>query len=134
MSARSARTVLAALTLSALALPLSTAPAIASHGGGGDVRSHGGCDGPAVWKLKVKPDDGRIELEAEVDSNRSGQVWHWTIRHNGSRSAKGSGTTSGASGSFSVHRRMADLAATDHFTFRAERRANGDVCRGTISL
>jgi hypothetical protein len=134
MSARSARTALAALTLSALALPLSTAPAVASHGGGGDVRTHGGCDGPAVWKLKVKPDNGRIELEAEVDSDRSGQVWHWTIRHNGSRSAKGSSTTSGASGSFSVHRRMANLAGTDHFRFRAERRANGDVCRGTISL
>jgi hypothetical protein len=130
----SARTVLAALTLSALALPLTIAPAHASHGGGGEVRSHGGCDGSAVWKLKVKPDSGRIELEAEVDSNRSGQVWDWKIRHNGSRSAKGTSTTSGASGSFSVHRRMANLAGTDHFTFRAERRANGAVCRGTISL
>jgi len=29
---------------------------------------------------------------------------------------------------------MADLAGTDRFTFRAERRATGDVCRGTISL
>jgi hypothetical protein len=130
----SARTVLAALTLAALALPLTTAPAVASHGGGGEVRSHGGCDGPAVWKLKVKPEDGRIELEAEVDSNRSGQVWRWRIKHNGSISAKGSSATSGASGSFSVNRRMADLAGTDHFTFRAERRATGAVCRGTISL
>src|SRR3954463_16351526 len=70
-SARSARTVLAALAVSALALPVTTAltvaPALASHGGDGEVRTHGGCDGPAVWKLKVKPDSGRIELEAEVD-------------------------------------------------------------------
>jgi hypothetical protein len=130
----SARTLLAALTLAALALALTTAPAVASHGGGGEVRSRGGCDGPAVWKLKVKPEDGRIELEAEVDSNRSGQVWRWRIKHNGSISAKGSSATSGASGSFSVNRRMADLAGTDHFTFRAERRATGAVCRGTISL
>jgi hypothetical protein len=131
----SARTVLAALTLSALALPLTTvAPAVASHGGGGGVRSHGGCQGAAVWRLKVKPDDGRLELEAEVDSNHRGQVWRWRIMHNGSRSAKGSSTTSGSSGSFTVHRRMADLAGTDHFTFRAVRRANGQVCRGTISL
>src|SRR3954466_6201565 len=87
-SVRSARTVLAALAVSALALPLTTAltiaPALASHGGDGEVRTHGGCDGPAVWKLKVKPDSGRIELEAEVDSNHSGQVWHWRIKHNGS--------------------------------------------------
>ena len=84
--------------------------------------------------MKAKPDDGRIELEAEVDSNRAGQVWKWTIKHNGSVSSKGSSTTRGASGSFSVERRMADLAGTDRFTFRAERRATGDVCRGTISL
>ena len=129
------RTALAALTLSALALPLaSMAPASASHGGGGDVRTHGGCDGHAVWKLKAKPDNGRIELEAEVDSNHSGQVWTWRIKHNGSVSAKGSSTTHGASGSFSVTRRMANLAGTDHFVFRAERRATGAVCRGTISL
>jgi hypothetical protein len=131
----SARTVLAALTLSALAVPLTTvAPAVASHGGGGGVRTNGGCDGAAVWRLKVKDDDGRLELEAEVDSNRRGQAWRWRIMHNGSRSAHGSSTTSGTSGSFSVQRRMADLAGADHFTFRAVRRANGAVCRGTISL
>jgi len=129
------RTALAALTLSVVALPLAAvAPASASHGGGDAVRTHGGCGGPAVWKLKAKPDDGRIQVEAEVDSNRAGQVWDWTLKHNGSVSAKGSNTTRGASGSFSVERRMADLAGTDHFTFRAQRRASGDVCRGTISL
>ena len=129
------RTALAALTLSTLALPLAgLAPASASHGGGGDVRTHGGCGGAAVWKLKVKPDNGRIEFEAEVDSNRTGQVWAWRIKHDGSLSAKGRSTTHGASGSFSVARRMSNLAGTDHFTFRAVRRATGDVCRGTISL
>ena len=114
-------------------LAFSAAPALASHGGGGDVRTHGGCQGSAVWKLKVKPDSGRIEFEGEVDSNHNGQVWDWKIKHNGSLSSKGSSTTSGASGSFTVHRRMADLAGTDSFKFRAERRATGDVCRGTIS-
>jgi hypothetical protein len=129
------RTALAALTLSALALPLTlSAPALASHGGGGGVTNSGPCSGSAHWKLKAKPDDGRIEVEAEVDSNHSGQVWSWRIKHNGSTSAKGSGTTHGASGSFSVNRRMANLAGTDHFSFRAERRGSGEVCHGTISL
>jgi hypothetical protein len=129
------RTALAALTLSALAIPLSlSAPAMASHGGGNAVTNSGSCSSSAHWKLKAKPDDGRIELEAEVDSNHSGQVWDWRIKHNGSTSAKGSSTTHGASGSFSVSRRMADLAGTDHFSFRAERRATGEVCHGTISL
>ena len=129
------RTAFAALTVSALAIPLSlSAPAMASHGGGNDVTKSGSCSASAHWKLKAKPDDGRIEVEAEVDSNHSGQVWHWRIKHNGSTSAKGSSTTHGASGSFSVERRMANLAGTDHFSFRAERRATGEVCHGTISL
>ena len=131
------RTVLAALTLSTLALPLAAvAPATASHGSArsGAVRTHGGCGGPAVWNLKVKPDNGRIEFQAEVDSNHVGQVWDWTIKHNGIRSAKGSSTTHGASGSFTVQRRLANRAGTDHFVFRAERRSTGAVCRGTISL
>jgi hypothetical protein len=129
------RTAFAALALSALALPLAaTAPATASHDkGGGAVRTHGGCDGPAVWKMKAKPDNGRIQLEAEVDSNHVGQVWDWRIKHNGNTAAKGSSTTHGASGSFTVQRRLSNKAGTDHFVFRAERRATGAVCRGTIS-
>ncbi len=129
------RTALAALTLSALALPLAgMAPATASHGGSTAVRSNGGCGGPAVWHLKAKPSNGKIEIEAEVDSNRVGQVWNWTIKHDGSTAAKGSGTTHGPSGSFTVNRRLSNTAGTDHFVFRAVRRATGDVCRGTISL
>jgi hypothetical protein len=29
---------------------------------------------------------------------------------------------------------MTNLAGTDHFVFRAERRSTDQVCRGTISL
>jgi hypothetical protein len=129
------RIALAALALTTLAAPLAvTSAAHASHGGGDAVRTHGGCDGSPTWKLKAKPDDGRIEVEAEVDSNRAGQVWDWTLKHNGSISSRGHGTTAGASGSFSVQRRMTNLAGTDHFVFRAERRSTGQVCRGTIAL
>jgi hypothetical protein len=130
-----ARTTLAALALGTVAVPLAVAsPASAQHGGGDRVIRSGGCSASAHWKLKAKPDDGRIEVEAEVDSNHAGQVWHWRLSHNGSLSAKGTGATAGVSGSFSIERRMADLAGTDHFAFRAERRATGEVCRGTISL
>jgi len=129
------RTALAAITLSTLALPLAAmAPATASHGAGGAVRSHGGCGGAAVWKLKAKPDNGKIQVEAEVDSNHAGQVWAWTLKHNGNTAAKGSSTTHGASGSFTVQRRTSNKAGTDDFVFRAVRRATGDVCRGTVSL
>jgi hypothetical protein len=128
------RTTLATFAVAALTLPVAfAAPAAASHGGGGDdVRTSGGCSGTAHWKLKAKPDDGRIEVEGEIDSNKSGQVWSWKFKHNGSVSAQGTKTTGGASGSFEVKRRMANLAGTDHFVFRAEHA--GQVCRGTISF
>jgi hypothetical protein len=127
------RTPLAASALVALAIPVAlVAPATASHGGGGDVRTSGGCSGTAHWKLKAKADDGRIELEGEIDSNKAGQVWSWTIKHNGSVSARGTKTTSGRSGSFEVERRMANLAGPDRFVFRAEHASQ--VCRGTITF
>jgi hypothetical protein len=120
-----------ALAVLALSVPLGlVAPASAS--GGDDVRTSGACSGSAHWKLKAKPDDGRIEVEAEVDSNASGQHWDWILKHNGSVSARGSKSTSGVSGSFEVRRRMANLAGTDHFVFRATHR--GQVCRGTIAF
>jgi hypothetical protein len=127
------RTALAGLALTALLAPLGAiAPAHASHGGG--VRNSGSCSKGAHWKLKAKPDSGRIEVEAEIDSNHAGQVWHWRIKHNGSVSAHGKATTAGRSGSFSVGRQMTNLAGTDHFKLRAERSATGEVCRGKVSL
>ena len=59
------------------------------HGGGDDVRTHGGCRLARSGSSRPSPTTAGIEVEAEVDSNRSGQVWHWTIKHNGSVSAKG---------------------------------------------
>jgi hypothetical protein len=126
------RTALATLAVTALVLPLGlVAPASASHGGGNDVRTSGACSGNAHWKLKAKPDDGRLEVEGEIDSNTSGQVWHWTFKHNGSVSATGTKRTAGRSGSFEVERRMTNLAGKDHFVFRATHR--GQVCRGTVA-
>ena len=125
------RAVLTAVTVVTLTLPWTVvAPATAS--GGTDVRTSGGCTGAAHWKLKAKPDDGRIEVEGEIDSNVAGQLWTWTFKHNGSVSARGSKRTVAPSGSFDVRRRMADLAGTDHFVFRATHA--GQVCRGTIAF
>jgi hypothetical protein len=94
------------------------------------VRTSGHC-GSTRWDLKAKHDNGRIEIEGEIDSNHAGQRWHWTFKHNGSTSARGVKRTSGRSGSFRVERRMTDLSGTDHFVFRATH--GRAVCRGTIA-
>lgn len=133
MLTRPTRTALAAGCIAVLTLSVGMlTPAFASHGGGNDVRTSGRCTGSAHWKLKARPDDGRIEVEGEIDSNRSGQVWHWTFKHNGSRVASGTKRTAGRSGSFEVVRRLANASGQDHFVFRATH--GSQVCRGTVSL
>jgi hypothetical protein len=138
---------LAGLTTSAL-LAL-TSPAFASHGaddGAGDDHGGGGaggghgvrvvrtgtCSDGAHWKLKVKRDDNRLEVEGEVDSDQSGQTWAWRIDDNGSVAAQGSTMTRGRSGSFSVERKIMDKAGADTITFHA--RHDGESCTGTIAF
>lgn len=138
-------TALAALSVSTV-MALG-APAYASHGGddpagddhggaggggGGRVVKTGSCTDGASWKLKVKNDNGRLEVEGEVDSNTSGQTWRWKIKDNGTVAASGSSTTGGRSGSFSVERRISNRAGTDKITFRAKH--SGEVCSGSIAF
>ena len=125
------RPILAAAVLTASAgTVLAATPASA----GTEVITTGGCSGSADWKMKAKARDGRIEFEGEVDSNHSGQVWRWKIKHNGTVSATGRATTAGRSGSFSINRRLVDLAGTDHLVFRAVDTNSGQVCRGTLDF
>ena len=60
---------------------------------GDDPVRRGSCSGSTDWKIKVGPEDGRLEVEAEVDSNRSGQTWRWRLVHDGSVSASGTRST-----------------------------------------
>ena len=124
----------AAAALALAGSAVVAAPASAHDGGGGGEVRRGHCSGSTHWKVKAKHDDGRIEFEGEVDSNRNGQTWHWRIRHDGSLSAHGTGTTRGPSGSFEVHRRLVNLAGTDSMVFHARNAHSGEVCRGTIRL
>jgi len=74
-----------------------------------------------VIKLKAKHDDGRIEVEAEVDTNRKGQTWSVQLRDNGHTVFKGKRTTHAPSGSFSIEKRIANRAGKDTITVRATR-------------
>lgn len=129
------RTALAStVTVGLLGSGLALAPsASASHDP--EVRTQGNCSAGATvtaWKLKVKADDGALEVEAEVDSNRAGQVWSWTLSDNSVLTRSGSAKTVAPSGSFSVERRISNRAGTDHVVFRAVRA--GQVCTARASL
>jgi hypothetical protein len=117
----------AAATAALLAgLPvLVTAPAQAK---GDDTVRRGSCSGSAHWKIKAGPDDGRMEVEAEIDSNRRGQTWRWVLRHDGRVVARGRSVTAGRSGSFEVERRTRNAPGADSFRFRAVNVRSGEVC------
>jgi hypothetical protein len=97
-----------------------------------DVIRRGSCSGSSDWKLKASPEDGRIEVEGEVDSNKVGQTWRWRILHNGEVSARGKKTTKAPSGSFEVRRLLVDLRGDDGIGWRARNPKSGEVCRGRL--
>jgi hypothetical protein len=123
-------TRIAPVVLVAVLAPLA-APAVAKDG---EVIRRGACSGSADWKLKASPDDGRIEVEAEVDSNKNGQTWTWKLVHNGSVSARGTATTSGPSGSFDVRRTVVNVKGDDSLVFRAHNDASDETCRGALTF
>jgi hypothetical protein len=108
------------------------APAAFARGGDDTIR-RGSCSGATHWKLKVGPDNGRLEVEGEVDSNRNGQTWFWSIRHDGSLSASGTRVTRAPSGSFEVRRTVVNRPGTDTIVFRARNARTGELCRGTVN-
>jgi hypothetical protein len=109
-------------------------PALPAAANEDDVRREGSCSGRTDWKLKASPEDGRIEVEGEIDSNRSGQTWRWRLLHNGSLSDRGTRTTQPPSGSFEVRRVVVDLRGTDQLVFRATNPASGEACRGVVNF
>jgi hypothetical protein len=100
----------------------------------GDVIRTGSCSNRSDWKLKLSPENGRIEVEFEVDTPRSGQTWSWTLRKNGNRIGSGARTTNARSGSFEVRRVTSNPVGPDTFVGRAVNQVTGDVCRGTASF
>ena len=125
----SGRVVAPLIALTSAILLTAASPALAKDG---DVRTSGACQGGAHWKLKASAEDGGIEIEGEIDSNRSGQTWNWTLTHDGKAAGSGSRKTAGASGSFEVRRVTGNWSGTDVFVFRAQRPGTQQICRGTV--
>lgn len=121
----------AAILVAAASCVAISAPAQAR---GTDQVRTGSCTGTSDWKLKVGPEDGRLGVEGQVDSNRVGQTWTWRIVHNGSVSATGTRTTLAPSGSFTVRRTVLNRAGTDSIVWRADNVRSGETCRGTLSF
>lgn len=116
----------------ALALPTAVLAAAPAQARGGDaVEARGTCGAGVSWKLKAKHDDGRIEVEYEVDSNRVGQLWTVSLTDNTVRVFSGQRRTVAPSGSFTVRLLTTDRAGADVIRSRAS--FGGLTCTGAIS-
>jgi hypothetical protein len=106
----------------------------ASGGGGNEVRISGHCSAASVWKLKVKKDNGALEVGFEVDSNRSGQLWGVTMSDNTVRFFSGSRLTTAPSGSFEVDKRTANRPGTDRIHAVATNAKTGERCSAVLTF
>jgi hypothetical protein len=121
---------LAALAATAMLLTAMAGPVAANDS---DVTRTGSCGGRSDWKLKVGLDDGRIDMEFEVDQNRIGKTWFVRLKDNGAVFWKGFRTTQAPSGSFEVSRRTSDSAGNDRIIAHARNLNSGEVCRAVIT-
>jgi len=99
-----------------------------------EVREPGKCTGSTSAKIKVKPDDGRLEVEFEVDQNKTGQKWGVKLKDNSVLVFRGSATTKGPSGSFELERRIADRSGSDAVKGIAKNKSTGERCTASATI
>lgn len=128
MSARPARRV-AAGALAVVALTgglLAASPAQAKDG---RIGKSGACDPSGRWKLEASPENGKIEVEYEIDA-KSGQRWRVVIKDDGITRLDATRKTVAGSVEFRVV--MPDRRGTDTITAKATNLVTGATCGGRI--
>jgi hypothetical protein len=115
-----------------LGLVLVSAPAVLAKDG--DVIRHGPCSGAGDWKLKLSPENGKIEVEFEVDQNRVGDTWTVVLKREGVRFFKGERVTRAPSGSFEVRRVISNQSGPDTVVGKATNERTGELCRGSATF
>ncbi len=131
---KSMRFGMAALLSAGLLASAPAAFASDRSGGGGGVTKEGTCSANSTWKLKVSPENGRLQVEFEVDQNVVGDTWKVRLSDNGTVFFRGTAVTSGPSGSFEVRKLTTNLAGTDTVVGAAKNVSTGETCMGSLSF
>jgi hypothetical protein len=116
-----------------LAVAVGAIAPAAALGKDGDVRRNGTCTGNATTKIKLSPENGRIETEFEVDQNRNGVTWDVVLRRNGNVAVRTTATTRPPSGSFEVRRVLGNSPGPDTISARATG-PGGQVCTARATI
>jgi hypothetical protein len=115
----------AAALLALVVVALTAAPAGVAKDG--DIRVAGTCTGSTSSKIKLSAENGRIEVEFEVDQNRNGVPWRVTLTQNGRTVARLTRVTRAPSGSFEARKVTPDRPGADVLRGRAVS-PTGEVC------
>jgi len=121
----------AALVTAIAAVALAVVPAALAKDG--DVRVRGTCTGSSTSKLKLSNEEGRIEVEFEVDQNRVGRTWNVVVRQNGVVARRLVRVTRAPSGSFDARVVLGNSVGTDRIAATATSRT-GETCRASASF
>jgi hypothetical protein len=124
----------AALITTVLASSLMVAAPLGAAAKDGDVIRRGSCSAATDWKLKLSPENGRIEVEFEVDQNKVGRTWNVKLKKDGTVFWRGQRTTQAPSGSFDVRRVTSNGAGSERLVGVATNPASGEVCRGAATF
>ena len=134
-SPRSDRTlseVTRVLAIALLAFALSAGVAQA-HDGGGDVNATGVCGSGATASLRLRADDGRIEVRFRLRQRSGRGVWRIAIVHEQRVSARAKKKTTRSDDSFELRRRLVDLRGSDTVSVHAWG-PGGLGCRASATL
>jgi hypothetical protein len=118
------------LLLSLALLSFGCSSALAKDG---DIEGGGTCSGASTAKLKLSAEDGGIEVEFEVDQNRSGVRWDATLKRNGAPVVSAHPTTRGPSGSFELRRVLVDGPAAEVINAKVIS-PSGEICRARATF
>ena len=116
------RPVAAVSTLAVLSVPALALTATPAHA----VDKSKRCDG-ARMELSVEKDDGRFEVEADVDDANPGSRWRIVMRHDGKRFFKDVRRADGE-GDISIDRDRRNTAGRDVFKLRVNRVGTDGGC------
>ncbi|MDX6587568.1 MAG: hypothetical protein QOI31_2041 [Solirubrobacterales bacterium] len=126
---KTSRSIAIAVAFIALTLPTG-----AAGSGGNEVRNQGTCDAGSTSKVKAKTDDGKLEVEFEVDQNKNGEKWKVKLKDNSDVVFRGTAITKAPSGSFSLERKIADKAGSDSIVAVGRNLDTGERCSAEATI
>lgn len=97
-----------------------------------DADRSGACGGGS-FEYSVERDDGRFEIELELEDVKPGSRWKVTLRHDGNRYYQRT-LRADDDGDLDVERSRKNTRGKDAFKFRLDRVKGSAACTRTITL